>query len=247
MKEQKQMTKTQRAVQEFKGLAVMVFFVFLFRSMFFEPFKIPSGSMVPSLMIGDFILVNKLAYGVKVPFTEWLVDIVLDSPIYLQKFIQPKRGDVVVFVFPKDTSMYFIKRLIGIPGDVVEIVDKKVFINGKEVETRPVEGQAIMDDMDDKFKNEKFLFYEGNIEGKKFTYQVIDDSQNSEPTKFVVPPNEYFVMGDNRDHSYDSRFWGTVPQRYIKGKAILVWWSMIFPWNEYPAKFRPHRIGRKIE
>lgn len=247
MKEQQQLTKKQRTIQEIKGLAVMIFLVFLFRSMFFEPFKIPSGSMVPSLMIGDFILVNKLAYGVKVPFSEWLVDIVLDAPIYLQEFIPPKRGDVVVFVFPKDTSMYFIKRLIGIPGDVVEIVDKRVFINGKEVETKIVDGTNYMLDMDDKFKNEKFAFHQAQIEDKKFVYQVVDDPTPSEPLKFTIPQGEYFVMGDNRDHSYDSRFWGTVPQKYIKGKAILVWWSMIFPWNEFPAKFRPHRIGLKIQ
>lgn len=247
MKEQKELTKTQKTLQEIKGLALMIFFVFLFRSMFFEPFKIPSGSMVPSLMIGDFILVNKLAYGVKLPFTEWLVDIVLESPIYLQNFIPPKRGDVIVFVYPKDTSMYFIKRLIGLPGDVIEIVDKRVYINGKEIATQVIDGTNIMADMDDKFKKEKFLFYQGDIEGKKFTYQIVEDQSSHEPIKFTVPPKEYFVMGDNRDFSSDSRFWGTVPERYIKGKAILVWWSMIFPWNEYPAKFRPHRIGRKIE
>lgn len=247
MKEKKELTRMQKSLNEAKGLIVMIFFVLLFRSVFFEPFKIPSGSMVPTLMIGDFILVNKLAYGLKVPFSEWLVDIALDAPIYLQKFIQPKRGDVVVFVFPKDDSMYFIKRLIGLPGDQIEVIDKKVFVNGTKIEDKEINGDTIMADMDDKFKDEKFLFYEAKVEDKTYVYQVAEESIQAEPMKFTVPAGEYFVMGDNRDHSYDSRFWGTVPEKYIKGKAILIWWSMIFPWNDYPAKFRPHRIGHKIE
>ncbi|MBF0361036.1 MAG: signal peptidase I [Oligoflexia bacterium] len=233
-------------IREVISIAVIVFLVFMFRSACYEPFKIPSGSMIPTLMIGDFIIVDKMAYGFKVPFSEWISD-----PIYITGPGKPGRGDVIVFKFPKDPSVNYIKRVIGTPGDIIEVKDKVVYVNDKPVEGQvlPIEeGKKIMSDMDEKFKNNNLKFLKTEFGGHKFVYQVDDDNFAQTSTdKFVVPAESYFVMGDNRDSSYDSRFWGFVPFKYIKGRAVLVWFSMIFPFSDNPYKFRPDRIGNKID
>src|SRR5690606_21593341 len=136
-------------VKEIKSITLIVFTVLLFRSVFFEPFKIPTGSMIPTLMIGDFILVNKFSYGFKVPFSDWVGD-----PIYLTGPETPKRGDVIVFKYPKDTSFNYIKRVIGLPGDTIEVIDKVVYVNDEPIEPSVVseeEAKKLMDDMDEKF------------------------------------------------------------------------------------------------
>lgn len=237
------MTRMQKIIKEGKSLSLIVFCVFLFRSTFFEPFKIPSGSMIPTLMIGDFILVNKFSYGFKVPFTEWFTD-----PVYITEAENPKRGDVVVFKFPKDTSLNYIKRVIGLPGDTIEIRNKIVFVNGSPIEAVEYDGKEIMDDMDDKFKKYKLKFYKTKTGSATHIIQQDDDNYLKVDFKAQkIPEGHFFVMGDNRDFSYDSRFWGTVPHKYIKGKAIMVWFSMIFPFlSDHDFKFRPWRIGNLI-
>jgi signal peptidase I len=241
--EQKEPTLKQKIIYELKSISIIIFAVFLFRSVFFEPFKIPTGSMIPTLLIGDFILVNKMSYGFKVPFSDWISD-----PIYITTPQDPKRGDVVVFKYPQDTSINYIKRVVGIAGDTVEIKDKVVYVNGKPIEIQNIESKKYMDDMDEKYQQYRLKFFQANVENKKYVYQVDDDNfYKTDFDKITVPKGHFFVMGDNRDFSYDSRYWGMVPHKYLKGKAILVWFSMIFPFGEYKSKFRYWRIGQRIE
>lgn len=235
-------SKRKKVVKEIRSITLIIFFVFLFRSIFFEPFRIPSGSMIPTLMIGDFILVNKLAYGLKVPFSDWLGD-----PIYISQAKNPKRGDVIVFKYPKDTDVNYIKRVIGLPGDTIEIKNKTVFINGQAIETQEIPGKEILEDMDDKFKDYNLKFYKSKTGEAEHIIQLDEDNYYKvDYSKRTIPPDSYFVMGDNRDFSYDSRYWEFVPHRYIKGRALFVWFSMIIPFGENKFKFRPWRIGTAI-
>jgi signal peptidase I len=238
-----ELSTKKKIIQEVKSISIIIFFVLIFRNIFFEPFRIPSGSMIPTLMIGDFILVNKFAYGFKVPFTDWFSD-----PVYISGPSFPKNGDVVVFKNPKDKDINFIKRVIAVPGDTIEIKDKNIYINDKLVTNTEFDGNAIMKDMDDKFKNNNLKFYHSKLGDSEFTYQV--DADNYYKVDFerrTIPKGHFFVMGDNRDYSYDSRFWGLVPIENLKGRAILVWFSMIFPFSEDSAKLRYWRIGTKIQ
>jgi signal peptidase I len=236
-------TKRQYILKEARSFLLIFFIVFAFRSSFFEPFKIPSGSMIPTLMIGDFILVDKMSYGLKLPFTEWL-----SSPVYINSIKSPLRGDVIVFKYPKDEKRDYIKRVIGLPGDEVEVRSNVIYVNGEPVKFIEVPGKKFLEDMDEQFKKYKLKFFKIE-EGKKeyFIQHNEDEYHQQNFKKIVVPENNFFVMGDNRDFSNDSRIWGTVPRENIKGKAIFVWFSMIFPFGQHPFKFRPWRIGTLIE
>jgi len=171
-------------------LVIAIILAVVIRTFVVQAFKIPSGSMIPTLLIGDHILVNKFIYGVRLPFT----DIVL-IPITV-----PERGDVIVFRFPKDESKDFIKRVVGIPGDKIEVRDKVLYVNGIE-------------------QNELFT----NRDVDTLSSQIMPGRDNFGPVN--VPENRYFVMGDNRNHSLDSRFWGFVDFSKIKGEAFLIYWS----------------------
>lgn len=241
------LTRQQRIIKETKSIILIVVVVFGFRSTFFEPFKIPSGSMIPTLLIGDFILVNKFAYGFKVPFSQWLGD-----PIYMTGPDKPKRGDVIVFKYPKEPSINYIKRVIGLPGDTIEVVDKVVFVNDEPLSAEEFDGKEILEDMDYGYKTINFRFFKSQTGVHQHVTQVNEDnvySANFPKTK--VPENKYFVMGDNRDFSADSRSWGFVPFENIKGEAFLVWFSLSFPWpwekTEDGIRFRPYRIGTLID
>ena len=206
--------KEPLVVEYARFLFPVVVIVFLLRGFLFEPFRIPSGSMLPTLEIGDFILVNKFSYGVRIP-------------VWNKKVVElgaPKRGDVVVFRYPKDTSVDYIKRIIGLPGDKITYYNKTVYINGEPIR------QEIVGD------------YKEHIPGLIKVYQEqfgdMDHKILREPGKviiddnWVVPANSYFAMGDNRDNSNDSRFWGFVPDQNLVGKAVFVWmnwgsWSRI--------------------
>lgn len=243
-----ELTKKQKVKKEVKSIVLIVASVLIFRSVLFEPFRIPSGSMIPTLMIGDFILVNKFAYGFKVPFSDISLLGINSDPIYLFGESTPKRGDVVVFKYPSDPSINYIKRVIGLPGDSIEIRDKRVYINDQEIETSETDGKVIMEDMDEKFKNYNLKFYDATTgEHKHVIQQDQDNYYKTDYEKRVIPAGKYFVMGDNRDFSYDSRFWGYVDHKEIKGRAVLVWFSMIFPFGDDSFKFRPWRIGHMIE
>ncbi|RMF89370.1 MAG: signal peptidase I [Nitrospinota bacterium] len=179
-----------------ESIVIAVVLALLIRTFVVQAFKIPSGSMIPTLLIGDHILVNKFAYGVKVPFTDYRFHFfgLLDTV--------PQRGDIIVFLFPQDPSRDFIKRVIGLPNEQVEIRDKRVYINGELLE-------------------EPYAIYEDT------TIQPKDLSPRDNYGPVIVPAGHLFMMGDNRDNSMDSRFWGFLDIRKIKGKAFMVYWS----WN----------------
>jgi len=251
--ENQAMSKKEKAIKETKSITLIIFSVLLFRSIFFEPFRIPTGSMIPTLLIGDFILVNKFSYGLKVPFSDWEVPMfgISGDPIYILGESKPKKGDVIVFKFPNDRATNYIKRVVAVSGDTIEIVDKELYVNGEKVVTSSLEGteksKKILDDMDDRFKRYELNLMTSNTGEKNHVIQFNkNDPTNSYFPKTTVPEGKYFVMGDNRDFSYDSRIWGFVDHKLIKGKAIFVWFSMILPFDN-PFKFRPWRIGNKIQ
>ncbi|KVW40710.1 S26 family signal peptidase [Burkholderia ubonensis] len=198
--------------------------VFVVRSFIVEPFKIPSGSMVPTLLVGDFILVNKFDYGLRMPITN--TKLTQGRPL--------ERGDVVVFRYPKDESVDYIKRVIGLPGDTVAYQDKQLTINGKPVPETP-----LADYFDEERQNYAKQFEE-SLGGRKnailnnpavppfvmgaYDYPYRDNcTYNSRGVICKVPAGHYFMMGDNRDNSADSRYWGFVPDQNIVGRAFFIW------------------------
>lgn len=212
------------------GLFPVILMVFLLRSFLFEPFKIPTGSMIPTLLVGDLILVNKYHYGVRLP--------VINKKIIDNN--DPQRGDVMVFRYPLDTRMDYIKRVVGIPGDEVSYRNQTLYLNGT-----PVPGQALDDFYDEDSRRYLKQFSErlGTVDHK-----ILVDSQASlnlpqnanfpfrdncrysaEGVTCTVPPGHYFMMGDNRDNSQDSRYWGFVPDENIVGKAFFVWMNFSDP------------------
>ena len=185
--------------------------VFVLRSFIAEPFRIPSGSMLPTLHIGDFILVNKYSYGIRLPVVnKKVIDIG-----------EPQRGDVVVFRYPKDEETNFIKRLIGLPGDRIEYRQKRLTINGKEVDVQE------MGEFSGLEAGEPGLLadmLEENLAGRN--HKILwDEGGNNAVFEFTVPEGQFFVMGDNRDHSNDSRYWGFVEDRLLVGKAFFIWFN----------------------
>ncbi len=206
------------------GLFPVILVVFLLRSFLFEPFKIPSGSMIPTLLVGDLILVNKYHYGLRLP--------VINKKIIDNH--EPQRGDVMVFRYPKDTSIDYIKRVVGVPGDEVSYRNQQLYINGKPVshiplpdffneETLRVEKQYIekLGDVEHRILLDpgRQLYLPPN---ETFPYRE-NCRYSAEGVTCRVPAGHYFMMGDNRDNSMDSRFWGFVPDQNIVGKAFFVW------------------------
>ena len=240
--------KGRGILKDIKYVILIVIGILIFRSTCLEPFKIPSGSMIPTLMIGDFILANKMSYGLKVPFSDWELW-GRDGPIYIFGSSMPQRGDIVVFKYPRDKSMNFIKRVVGVPGDTVEIRDKMLYINNQQVGVREIDGKEIMKRIDKKFKDLNLKFYESTTGAYKHIIQI--DKDNFFRTEFsptIIPPGMFFVLGDNRDFSHDSRFWGFVPMENVKGKALLVWLSLKFAndGEDSSFEFRLSRIGKML-
>ena len=203
----------------------VVLIVLLLRSFLFEPFRIPSGSMMPTLLVGDFILVNKFSYGMRLP--------VLNTKIV--EFGEPKRGDIVVFRFPKQPTVDYIKRVIGLPGDRIAYFNKKLTVNGQptgQVSLGRYQGVGQGVDMTGA---EQFI---EDLTGVEHSI-LIRHGVNSVEDVFVVPPGHYFVMGDNRDNSNDSRYWGFVPEGNLVGRAFFIW--MNWDWQNNGIAF--NRLG----
>lgn len=221
-------TEKESVLVEYSRSLFPVFLVVLvLRSFVIEPFRIPSGSMYPTLEIGDFIVVNKFAYGVKLPVTQTKI----------LSIGEPERGDVVVFKYPNDPDVDYIKRVVGLPGDEIAYVDRTLFINGKAVAQQPkgtytgsgsgkvMDGTKLVTEM---------------LEGEPHQILLDTDKRSQDMNVIVVPEGQYFMMGDNRDHSNDSRFWGFVPEKNLKGKAFGIWMN----WDD-GIDFG--RIGKGIE
>lgn len=195
----------QRVLKEYvEALLIAVVLAFVIRSFVVQAFKIPSGSMLQTLQIGDHLLVNKFIYGLRVPFTN----------IIMVDFKAPAFGDIIVFEFPEDPSKDFIKRVVGIPGDTIEVREGVVYRNGVKLE-------------------ESYTQHTGML--------TIDPRRDDMPPR-TIPDGKFFVMGDNRDESYDSRFWGLVDREKILGKALIIYWS----W-EGLGNIRWNRIGHLIK
>ena len=227
------------------GLALLI--VLMIRSSVIEAFKIPSGSMIPTLFIGDHIFVNKFAYGFKLPFSDW----VTDHPIYLIKREPPKRGDIIVFKYPRDESFYYIKRVIGVPGDKIEQRNKVLYVNNQVIQRDLMEGESTEKLFktlhDSKYTSASIDVFNEKID--QANHLIMLEKTNYAGDSFgpiTVPSDSLFVMGDNRDFSNDSRFWGFVPMKNVKGKAIVVWLSLWISFSEGQFTFRPDRIGNLI-
>lgn len=201
----------------FRALLLCVLAVVVVRSFLFEPFKIPSSSMVPTLKIGDHIFVSKFNFGLTVPF----------SKIEFVRWSQPKRGDVIVFLFPRDESLHYIKRVVGVPGDTVEFVGKDLVVNGKTMPKELISDPKIIAQV--AVAPDEVDIYRETI-GDSIHYVQYSKRVNHEFSRrgaqVTVPPDQFFVSGDNRDDSYDSRSWGFVPRENIKGRAQIVWLSL---------------------
>ena len=201
-------TKRKSTFREYaEAIVVALVLALLIRTFVVQAFKIPSGSMEPTLEIGDHILVNKFIYGIKIPFTH----------LSFGAWTQPKRGEVIVFIYPLEPEKDFIKRVIGVPGDTVRIVNKKLYINGVEAQ----DPHAVY---------------------KEDTVLPGDAQKRDNFGPITVPSGKIFVLGDNRDRSLDSRFWGFVPLEEVKGKAFIIYWS----WDRQETNVRWKRLGRLI-
>ncbi len=207
----------------------IILIVLVLRSFLAEPFRIPSGSMLPTLQVGDFILVNKFSYGIRLPlFGLKVIDI-----------DEPARGDVVVFRFPEDPSVDYIKRIVGLPGDTIRYQNKTVYINGQPAEQK---SEGIYTGMGEGIRVSGASLrteHLGDIDHRI----LVQTSRRFSEGEFIVPAGRYFVMGDNRDNSNDSRFWGTVPEENLVGKAFMIWMN----WDSSISSVHWNRIGMRIQ
>jgi signal peptidase I len=221
------------------GVAVLV--ALLLRAFVVEAFKIPSGSMIPTLEVGDHIFVNKFIYGLRIPFTK----------IKFFEWRKPRRGEVVVFIYPTDPDKDFIKRIVAVEGDRVEVRKDILYVNGDKVAQERLPGLWSYYDL----VNERSGIWDEKVAIRvaeqlgEASYVTIHEPHPSFSGDFpdhdgayVVPPHHVFVLGDNRNNSHDSRFWGPVPHENIKGKAMVVWWS-----SGGPDGVRWERLGHLVE
>jgi len=191
----------------FEAALIAILLALFIRTFVVQAFKIPSGSMEPTLLVGDHILVNKFIYGIKIPFTDH----------YILRIKKPERGDIAVFKWPRDEKKDFIKRVIGVAGDKVEIKDDALYLNDKKIEIKYIGTYK------DNYVNSLSRYLEFFKEGEHYIIDEYSKHENFGPV--VVPEDSIFAMGDNRDNSHDSRYWGFVSLRKLKGKAMIVYWS----------------------
>jgi len=222
MEDPRQAPGGQRVLVEYaRSFFPVLLFVLVIRSFVFEPFRIPSGSMMPTLLEGDFIFVKKYAYGLRLPVTE-------------SKVIEtgsPERGDVIVFRLPSDPSINYIKRVIGLPGDTVVYERHRLTINGQPVD--------LQRDEDNPWNVPMFV---EDLDGRVHEILVTNPDFSTRDNTYRVPEGHFFVMGDNRDRSKDSRFIGAIPEEFLVGEAVRIWMHFV-PWNMPDWD----RVGMKIQ
>lgn len=228
-------TTWTRAILTFLAPLILVF---VFRWALYEPYVIPSGSMIPTLLIHDHIFVSKWVYGLRLPFTErWLFN-----------WKKPQPGEVVVFRYPKDRETFFVKRIVATEGDTIEVQAGQLLRNGEPVARTPMDSLVIPDEL-----NSEFDYFKEQLGTHNFisrSYHLKEDRRNGE--KFTVPAGHFFVVGDNRDESHDSRAWGFVPINYLIGRAGIIWLSCnstlpAAPFLCDPTTFRWRRLFSSVE
>lgn len=216
-----------------QSVALAILVALSLRAFVFEAFKIPSGSMIPSLQIGDQIWVNKLIFGPRIPFTT----------VRLIAGATPQHGDVIVFVCPEPPNEDYIKRVIGLPGDKVQLIDNVVYLNDQPLPRRPLGAGSFANRDTDGWLKVSAAQFEERLGAH--TYTVLQEQgatagRHGTMPPFKVPADHLFVMGDNRDHSHDSRVWGAVPMRHVIGRSTFIWWS----WGEHGLDVR--RLGHWV-
>jgi signal peptidase I len=216
-------------IEPFLIAAIVALFI---RQFIMEAFKIPSGSMIPTLTIGDHLLVNKFIYGPRIPFT--------DSRIFTWK--EPKRGEIIVFKYPENETKNFIKRVVGLPGDKIQIINGVLYINDKAVPITPT-GPPADKSVEGVQSFGRPMFYEEQLGTVEHPIQYLVDQSQRNDGPWLVPKDSVFVMGDNRDNSQDSRVWGFVKYNKILGRALIIYWS----WDGDGRWVRWERIGRLIK
>lgn len=218
--------KPSKIVEYSRSFFPVFFIVLLLRSFVIEPFRIPSGSLEPTLLVGDFLAVNKFSYGFRLPVWEKKVISVAN----------PKTGEIAVFRWPPDPSFDYIKRVIGVPGDKVSYHNKILTINGQQMK------QTFKEYTTDESSGKAVAKYSENLNGVVHDIYLRPEAPAVD-FDVTVPEGHYFMMGDNRDDSADSRFWGFVADRYLRGKAFIVWMS----WNSKTGTIRWSKIGSIIK
>jgi signal peptidase I len=222
-------------VEYSKSFFPVLFIVLVLRSFLVEPFQIPSTSMVPTLEVGDFILVNKFTYGIRLP--------VIRTKVF--NINEPKHGDVMVF-FPPHEDRYFIKRVIGLPGDRIRYINNELYINDVLISTEYLNTETIINESVARLSDrciafgQKYRLFNEEIDDRTHTVRKCTTPMMSvDDKKWVVPDGHYFMMGDNRDNSSDSRVWGFVPEKNIVGKAFAIWMH----WEGLKSLPSFHRVG----
>ena len=246
-----QPVKTKKRKPEFfsfenlRSLGTLALIIMAFRWTVAAPYKVPTASMEPTIKVGDRLIAWKLSYDLKIPFTDYA----------LFTWAKPKRGDIIVFKYPGDPSIDYVKRIVAIEGDQLQIIDDVLYING-EAQNRTDHNQdrSVLNDIHD-FKDSKILFRE-NLSGKEHWVMHSIPSKRSYSNKFwpsissethKIPPGSVFCMGDNRDNSNDSRVWGEVPLSSVRGKALFVLWSMYDRDDSMLPLMRWYRFGRMLD
>ncbi|MCX6112211.1 MAG: signal peptidase I [Proteobacteria bacterium] len=241
-----QLSKTDHSLTyKVVTLVLAILAILWIRYSVIEPYKIPSGSMIPTLQIGDHIFVNKLTYGLRIPFIGEVT-----------RWNEPKRGEVIVFVPPLDNGKVYVKRLIGVPGDKIRVEDDKLYINDELIVKTEEQFYPVMKDVDDNPNNsnpyipDNFNLYTEDLIGIKHYVAQLKDRESPYNNHFsmevVVPENAYFFMGDNRDNSEDSRVWGFASRDAVRGRAMFIWLSLNWSKAFTPSWMRFSRFGKVV-